>query len=562
MNNIQIITVTQRFARTNVEYASNDLATMMPDIGASQVADLMSLRPIWSEDERMHDDETRMSYVMRLGDFVFAMPIQVDAATAIFRKLDRASHRHWGVRAKGATTFQALVSSIAAGTYQPAVGGVLGGATNVCVLIGTPGTGKSTTVEQSILRFAQGVFFHPSSAIYQVLAIRVKVLKGGSVETVAESIFKQLVRHAAATGVPIPWRVGKVPPSHARVVEAIGDMLELLHVGCVIVEELQHLFLGTEATDRKVVAFITTLVNLAPTLFCFIGSWELMPLLGLEERLGRRSAGDGFFQFRRMQDAAEVHAFMTAMWPLQWTRKHYPLTPEISAEFSYQTLGIHDYLVKLYMLCQTHLIALEKFQSDPVLNVALIREICAVHFPTLAPAIQMMRAGRKETDRTLWDTEPKDMAQYLSQYRRHVLHRKSGDRVVAFLNPGAPAPAPSAAPVGKTPTGSQAPAAGDTPAEAPPASASLAAAPAPDPSAPTARGEATDPQSPRKPRRLHLRPLSTVKANAERDAQFQALGDDDLRKLYYFARQRSEPLVDALARQGHLRIFSPGRPPA
>lgn len=568
MSTIEVITVARRFNRANVEYAGNDLATVMPDISTPQLTDLLSNRPIWNDGERNHDLETRLSYVLRLSDFVFAMPIQIDAAASIFRKLDRAAHRHWVARRKGAVSFQALVSSIADGTYKPTVGGVLGGATNVCALIGTPGTGKTTTIEQSILRFAQGVFLHPSSSIYQVLAIRVKVLKGGSVETVAESIFKQLVQHAAATGIPIPWKPGKLPISHARVMDAIGDLLETLHVGAVIIEELQHLFLGTDATDRKVVAFITTLVNLAPTLFVFVGSWELMPLLGLEERLGRRSAGDGFFQFRRMSDAAEIAAFMTAMWPFQWTRKHYPLKPEISAEFAHQTLGIHDYLVKLYMLCQVHLIGLEQFQEEPVFDVALVRHVCATHFPTLAPAIQMMRSGRKETDRTLWDTEPTDMGEYLRLYKLQVMQRKSGDRVIAFLSSGVPAQT-TATPTRRATGSSSAGTVAGTPSSAtpsPPAphpplgvgSPAGAAATDGTPQAMSNQDDAT--ASAPLPRKLHIRPLATAKAKAERDARFQALGDDDLRKLYYLAREGSEPFVDALARAGCLRKFPGARP--
>lgn len=546
MSTIDLITVEQRFPPANAEYVDNDLITAFPRVSPEAMETLISNRPLWHVDERDDAQDLRSSYVLRLADFVFAMPIQIAAATTLFQKRDRASHAFWTQRRRGREAFNTLVTALATNTLEISVGDHLINANNVCVLIGTPGCGKSTTHERSLMRLQHGVLFHRSHAKYQVVVVTVSVEKGGSFEALAEAIFKELVRYALVTQVPFPWETGKVPSNHAGVLRAIKELLYMLNVSALVIEELQHLFLGTAAMDRRVVAFLTTLINLAPTLFVFIGSWELVPLLALENRLARRNTGPGYFEFRRMADPLELHAFLTALWPFQWTRRPHPLTREISFEFSQQTMGVHDLVVKLYMLCQLEVISSEEGESSRDLDPALIREVAAKHFSIIAPAIHMMRAGRKEEDRTLWDVEPVDTAEYVRQYQRHVMQglRHGGLVTVVSgarsLGPAArpPAPNPGADP-GRTVAGR--PAMGPS-----------------EPDLPDSANEQTE--QPPTSAAAQVRPLRPARSKSEaaitlRDRKFEELEDNDFRRIAYFAMRTKRPVVEALAKAGVLRVF-------
>lgn len=544
----ELIVVEHRFPPLNEEYVGNDLITAVPSIGEATLANLISNRPLRFEAERSHGADARSMYVLRLADFVFAMPTQLAAASALLHKKDRACHALWMRRRRGKAAFNALVSSLAANSLSPSVGECLINAPNVCLFYGTPGCSKSTTLERTLGRLQQGVLFHPSSATYQVLLIAVQVQKGGSFEALAEALFRELVRHAQATGLPFPWSTGKMPRNHAAVLEAIGDLLHMLNVAVVAIEELQHLFLGTAAMDRRVVAFLTTLINLAPTLFLFIGTWELMPLLGLEGRLARRSTGTGYFEFGRMSDPLELAAFLTALWSFQWTRDYQPLTAEVMAEFSRQTMGVHDLVVKLYALCQLEVIARECPENvgQVILDETLVREVAERHFKIIAPAIGQMRAGRKEQDQTLWDVEPVDSTEYVRQYQRHVMQALSRNSVVTIISA---TPAANAARGARPQVSSRAlPAATPHPVpEAPPATN-----PPPPETAPSSEADSTEP--PAIPR---LRPTRSKNSRliAERDRRFAELPDEDLRRHAYFAIRAQQPVVEAFEKAGVLCNF-------
>lgn len=543
---IELIAVEHRFPPANAEYVDNDLITAFPRISPQAIETLISNQPLWHEEERTDDSDLRSSYVLRLADFVFAMPVQLAAATALFQKRDRASHNLWTQGRRGREAFNSLVTAIGSAALTVSVGDQLLNASNVCLLLGSPGTGKSTTHERSLLRFQHGVLFHRSCGKYQVVAIVVKVEKGGSFEALAEAIFKELVRHALVTQVPFPWATGKVPRNHTGVLRAIGELLYMLNVSAVVIEELQHLFLGTAAMDRKVVAFLTTLINLAPTLWVLVGSWELVPLLALENRLARRSTGPGYFEYRRMAEPLELYAFLTALWPFQWTRRLHPLSPEIAFEIGQQTMGVHDLVVKLYMLCQLEVIASEDETGSRALDPPLIREVAAKHFSIIAPGIQMMRAGRKEEDRTLWDVEPVDTAEYVRRYQRHVMQGVRHGGLVTVVHGASPV-----TPVTRSPA--PAPSANGAKVVAGGAATDTTASSLPDPTDEPAEQTATssDPV---------VRPLRPSKSKNEaavalRDRQFEALDDNDFRKIAYLAMRAKRPVVEALAKAGMLRTF-------
>lgn len=546
MATIELITVEQRFTPANAEYIDNDLITAFPRISAESMETLISNRPLYHADERGDAPDLRSAYVLRLSDFVFAMPTQVAAAITMFQKRDRASHALWMQRRRGKDAFNSLVTALAADSLEISVGDYLTSANNVCILIGTPGCSKTTTHQRSLARFQHGVLFHRTHATYQVVVITVSVEKGGSFESLAEALFKELVRHALATQVPFPWETGRVPSNHSGVLRAIKELLHMLNVSTVVVEELQHLFLGTAAMDRRVVAFLTTLINLAPTLFVFVGSWELVPLLALENRLARRSTGPGYFEFRRISDPLELHAFLTAMWPFQWTAKFHPLTPAISFEFGQQTMGVHDLVVKLYMLCQLEIIASEAGDNPRKLDPELIREVAAKHFTIIAPAIRMMRAGRKEDDRTLWDVEPVDTTEYVRRYQRHVMQGLRHGGLVTLVSIGPqPDPAPTPAAPGHFPYLHD-------------SASSLAVAKPPE-AAPSGPGAGQNEQSSTSQvDRVHpLRPTRSKSdaAIAARDREFEELDEKDFRRIAYFAMKAKRPVAQALAEAGLIRVF-------
>ena len=363
--------------------------------------------------ERQHPAELRIQYVLRLLDYFLPLMHQVEFCAKVWSLICFGYRSRNPLRKESPDAFSRTMQQIsdrrvAPSSMSSAIAEMLGG-----LLLGTPGTGKTTSVTALLSRLGPGLLHHKiHGELYQLLYLKVEAPKNGSEKAIAQEIFTKLRAAALETGLPMPYRTGKMPKSVAELTAAINELASKLNLGILVLDELQHLYRGKDGHDNEAMKFLTSVINRLGIPILLIGTWECYGLLGLEVRIARRATGAADAQFRRMQNDEEWPMFLDALFSHQFTRKPVELTPEISEKFYFHTQGIQDLAVKLLVMSQIDAI----LDETEELTASSIEASANRHLNLMANILRMLRSGRRDDDPTLWDLEPADLNGYIKEF--------------------------------------------------------------------------------------------------------------------------------------------------
>jgi AAA domain len=536
-----MIEINRYFPAANVDYRKNPFIEAWPPLDRDAISALMISKIEFSPAERTHSPDLRIQYAHRLMDFFLPLDPQVDFNQKLWALICAGYKARDPSRSSTTASFDQLCDSIAQDRIAPSEVAHFRDSIWTAFLIGTPGTGKTSTPIALLRRLAGDLLHHMQwGELFQSLFVHVQAPKRGRGKSLAEAVYGKLKAEAQKVGLPLPYVTGKKPKTLHEFEEAIDVFVRKLNLGLLILDELQHLYAGTGDMDQDAMKFLTGFVSRLNIPVLFVGTWECAALLGLEMRLGRRVTGPTTSVFRRMQFDEDFGVFVQTLLNYQFTTKVVETTPEMVERIYYHTQGVADLVVKLTVMCQVEAI----LTGDEEITVALIDEIGSNHMGIIAPAIRMMRDGQREEDPVLWDLEPVDFERYLIEFTAKLklnggrANARAARRVVqAQATTGAVAASLEA-------TGT---------VDSEQALALAAAAVARKPDAPAVEhvseilSDAAKASKGPKPTRS-----KSERKQAEVDAQFSALDSKDVRKVVYLATRREGSIADALESAGHL----------
>lgn len=418
--------VREYFETLNADFRGNPLVTAFPPIDHDTVADLMQNVVHFDAQERTHSGELRIQYVMRLLNFFLPLNHQSDFCLRLWSLICYGYKLRNPLKRASRNAFAELMQQIRTKGVRACKDGTAFDAMLCALLIGTPGTGKTTSIKSFLARLGPGLLHHTAHGeMYQLLYITVQAPKSGSAKALAQEIFNVLRSRAIEAGLPMPYTQGK-PKTEAELAQAITVLAQKLHLGVLVLDELQHLYRGNEGSDNDAMKFLMGVINRLGIPVLLVGTWECAGLLGLETRIARRATGPADAQFRRMQNDEEWKVFMSALFSHQFTRSVVELSDDLCDTFYFHTQGIQDLAVKLMMVSQIDVIVDESER----LTRASVDATAKRHFPLIAPIVRMLRDGRRETDPTLWDMEPSDLDAYMQAFAAsaRVTIRRGNDR--------------------------------------------------------------------------------------------------------------------------------------
>jgi hypothetical protein len=171
--------------------------------------------------------------------------------------------------------------------------------------------------------------------------------------------------------------------------------LAIIHgLGALIIDELQEL---VEARTNDV----WTLINFffALTSMCLpvipISTWRVLQLFLPQLRNARRVTGEGTILFDRMKEEnengsinTEWENFTNALWKYQYVRNESPLTDEARHALYESSIGIHDIVVKVFILAQKRAIA-AKTETITSAEIYSIRD----QLPLIQPMLAALESG-------------------------------------------------------------------------------------------------------------------------------------------------------------------------
>lgn len=396
----------------NRDHEGNPLITAFPPLTSETVTQLMTNLVHFDPAERLHSPELRVQYAMRLLDFFLPLPNQTDFCSKLWGLICYGYRKRNPLTRSKSTIFAHLMKSISEGNVATSAEGTASDAMLCGLLIGTPGTGKTTSIRSLLSRLGPGLLHHKKHGeLYQLLYLIVQAPRNGSVKALTESIFAGLHNAALEAGMPIPY-MSRMPKTEAQLRDAVQVLAEKLNLGVLVLDELQHLFRGTSWADNEAMKYLTGVITRLGIPVLLVGTWECLGLLGLETRLARRAVGTADAQYRRMENGEEWRIFIDALLQYQFTQRPVEMSEELADVIYFHTQGIQDLAVKLIVISQIEAI----MDETEELTVDLIDEAAKSHFTVIAPIMRMLRDGRTDTDPTLWDLEPADLNSYLKDF--------------------------------------------------------------------------------------------------------------------------------------------------
>lgn len=536
------IAVRKYFPADNPDFKKNVLINWVPPLSREAIGKLMSASIPYSAEERTHPFEQRLQYVLKLNRYFAPLDSQVDFGFLLWSLVCSSYALRNPDKEATSESFANFLESIASGELVATERAEFLDSPWVCLLLGTPGTGKSSTPNAVFLRLYPDLFHHVLEGdLYQLGYVRVQAPKSGSALAIASDIHHELFKQAQRTGLPMPYAGRSRPRTIPDYIRAISVLAIKLNVGLIVIDEIQHMCSARGQLDEEAMKFLTGLLSKVKVPMLLIGTWEALPLLTLEARISRRGTSPVCTFFRRMAFDDEFKAFVRALWAYQWTASPVQLTEEILVAFYDHTQGIADLIVKLYAICQIAAI----FEDDLQFDHTFVDKIAAEHMPLMAPALRLLRDGVREDDKRLWDVEPQNLEKYLADYAASVQlagSRLRGRRARKVTDLQARAAASAAVAAALAATGAVSPETAQALAQK-----AVEANPSKTPVEQVRSVlNASVPKGPRPTR------SSKERTKQEMAAKFEALDDDDLRKIAYRASAANTSIADAFFASGDL----------
>lgn len=306
----------------------------------------------------------------------------------------------------------------------------------VLAVLGDSGTGKSRTM-RLIARLYPKVIVHKNypddpyhlmDGMQQIVTIFQEAPANGSLKTFCLNIFSEIDN---LVGTNYRKEFGK-GSSLDVMLSFFAYLVRMYCIGMFIFDELQR-FVGTP-DEQKAISFFETIITGLGVPCVLIGTEAAYELLSQTFSSGRRLSGTrGLIEFKRMQNDALWEYFLEmCIWEHQYTAEETPFSKELSDALYYETQGVIDLTIKLYIMVQIHLI--EQRERNPKLNELItpkvIHDIAQQGFKHLQGKLQKMRLGKDE------EIKPEELRQVdIQQFIRNMVAKMLEDQKsdLAFL---------------------------------------------------------------------------------------------------------------------------------
>lgn len=370
------------------EYAGNPFIEALPPIRSDEdFVRAVTVLPHFSPEERNLPAELRRHLIKRLEKLCVTTSEMVMA----HQRLD-VELRHAYV-AKDPRRFTARQSMYDASELfrleREAV-------PNCQLITGLSGCGKSTLL-MAILSIYPQVVIHEGitpgiARETQVIWLKVDCPQDAGLRGLCLAIL-EAVDKLLGTSYLREW--GGERTSVEAFLQSIYQITNNLHIGVLVLDELQHLRSAKAGGQEKMLNFFVNLINGVGIPLVFAGTYALEAIVTDQLRNARRATGVGTTRVCRLdRQSALWHLFVETLWRYQWVTRPIALSDEIKEVLYCCTQGIRDCVVRLFSAAQN--LAIDN-QTESV-TVETLREAYDRFFTPMHAAIDLLRAGTSDDD--------------------------------------------------------------------------------------------------------------------------------------------------------------------
>lgn len=371
------------------QYRYNPLIECLPPIRSTEtLANMMRHDVPYDSSQRFLRDEVRKHAVQSVKQFYAPMPRHLTFAET-FSVILRSGYEsrnpfnptYWtGLPAQRATFTSHLNDK-----HQ------IGSLTLGTAIVGPSGIGKTLAVDNTLKLYPQIVqhtkYRGKPFPFMQLTWLKLACPYSGSTKGLTQNFFHSVDRVLGTSyaRLYVSWKtsaIGMMP--HIATVGALHGL------GCLIIDEIQHLMAAKSGGREVMLNFFVEMANTMQIPIILIGTPKALGVLTSEFRSARRATGQGAMCWDRMQNDACWKIFCQRMWALQYTKTEVPLTDEIITSLHELTQGIPELATILYKTAQETVIG-----EQEAVTVEVLRETYEEYFKLVHPFLTVLRRKKK-----------------------------------------------------------------------------------------------------------------------------------------------------------------------
>jgi hypothetical protein len=278
-------------------------------------------------------------------------------------------------------------------------------------VIGLSGVGKSTALRSIFALYDQiinhGRYQEQPFTLRQLVYLKLECPQDGSLGGLCKAFFKEVDRLLETNTFRLYVKTGR-----RTVDEMLIDMAGVASrhfLGILVIDEIQNLREAKGEGAAHVLNFLVQLGNELGIPVVLVGTPKAQSILTGEFRRARRASGLGAFPWDRMNEDEEWEVFTKALWNYQYVRKPTLLTDELRHTLYFESQGITDLAVKVYMLAQIEAIARATCDDEEEVTKDLIESVTQDRLRYMQHSLNALRKNDPEELKGFEDIGPIDL---------------------------------------------------------------------------------------------------------------------------------------------------------
>jgi hypothetical protein len=197
-------------------------------------------------------------------------------------------------------------------------------------------------------------------------------------------------------------------------------------LGVLVIDEIQNLREAKGEGAAHVLNFLVQLGNELGIPVVLVGTPKAQSILTGEFRRARRASGLGAFPWDRMREDEEWDIFIEKLWHYQYVRKPSPPTDELRHALYFESQGITDLAVKVYMLAQIEAISRATCDEEEEVTKDLIESVAQDRLRYMQRFLNALRSPNPEEAKQFEDIAPLDLEFAVNEAIVTLRRRRSG----------------------------------------------------------------------------------------------------------------------------------------
>lgn len=425
----------------NPEMKGNLLIEALPPIEEDEeiMENFMKI-PYCFEEEREKDTIYRIQAINRLSDYMFPLYKNIEVERLVNSTIRKGYSSKFIMtpeyiknleRHSACLTKEYIENNLKDTTCKSKIES---NSLNGFMIMGISGGGKTTAINNTLSRIPQ-VIQHTGYGENKFLFTQITWLKidcsyNGSLKGICQKVFSEIDN---LLGTSYNKAYGDSRKGVDSMISAMSFLAQKYAIGALIIDELQHLNsrLGEDSLN-----FFVSLMNEIKMPVISIGTYKIAKMvLGRDFRHCRRITGIEGIEWTNIPKDEEWDLLVETLWECQWTRKKTELTQDIKDLLYEKTMGITDFIIKIFTACQIE--AIVSGQEEITLNMIekvakkkfslpsdMIRALRESDIEELSKLDDIMSPSIKEMlDNAIKLKDTKDM----KEKRRNILNKKSSN---------------------------------------------------------------------------------------------------------------------------------------